>query len=764
MFLNLFAKVFGFIAGIREGILAAYATVADAVVGLMLVPFASLFGALTNAGVNGVCELMELTGRGTIGLFCVDAGTNGSLFDIMVGSIAWINPTMRIGGLCLVFFIFLCGMVKLMITSGKPSESPGVLICTTFVSGVLVSSAPLVFSQFQKIFNAFLSAIMGYNTTGDLNFSGFATSAQTFVQGGSLEISLGAQVASVVTCVVYFILIVSVAINFFKFFFEVAQRYVVLIILFITAPVAVAFLASANTRRSFNAWVRMVGTTMFLICTNAFFMGVFFRSMSSFDTALTTLQKTGATATAAPMIIVVLWCIAMSAILIVAGKLDTYLQSIGLSTAETGSAAMATMVAELFAMGAMETIVLGRRLSRKKSGEDERRKASAPKYAEKPAGVIQNVKATIMGKRNYTKQKVKAMAKFDRSGSITSQSLNEIVSKAAPKVRVGGAAYGRGVIKAMNGIPSKLTDRLDPTTCTVSNGSIHMLTRSNGTGHRGSITMLRKDMMKAAGGIIPGGRVVSLDGVEYIAYASGHDALTFNAYNPGAKAAIQKSVGEAGRVSQVYSNGSATGVFRMDTKTAEGMRIVREWAPSSCYQADASLGAALEKMEGLTYYTYEVSYAPVAKGSKEFTGQCANPIIPPDPKDRESWLKTQFPTMAGNGFTVSGGSDGIINLEHAGKRFVMAPIAEYSINLSGNNATPLKMELQTAGNGTKYIQVDVTKEVEAHIKRMFIKRGDPNDPLSSEIDFSAYSLTEEARGSVSEILKAAKERLKKGDS
>ena len=764
---NFFAAVLDAIAGIGEGILSAFATVADAVIGLMLVPFASLFGAMTNAGVNGVCELMEITGRSTIGLFTLDVGSGSSILEILVGGIGWLTPAMRIGGMCLLFFIFLTGMVKIMLAPEHPSETPGALVAGTFAAGICVGGAPILFSAFQRVFQTFLTAILGFNRTEDLDFSGFATSAQTFVQGGDLEVSVGAQVASVVTCVVYFILIVAVAINFFKFFFEVSQRYVVLGVLFMTAPVAFAFLASAGTRRSFTAWVRMVGTTMFLVCINALFMGVFFKAMSSFDEVLLKLQESGATATAAPFVIVVLWCIAMSAILVVAGKLDTYLQSIGLSTAETGSSALACMAAELLDMGALEGTnrmrQSRRRASEKSTTSSE--KSSSP-VAGTPKGVVQHIQSLAMRRGNFSQRKVEKLAKYDRSGSITNDSLNEIVIKARDGVTVGGMSYGMGVIKNMNGVPRTLSDRLDPSTCQVSHNRIQMMSRSTSDGQRTLFTMVRKDAVLSGKVNVPGGRTVSIGGQQYIAYAYGESALAFNTYNPGAKDFIREKVGPDAMVTQLRPDGVASGIYRVEAVGADGIKVIHEWAPASCYQADAGLAVSVTEIGSLTYYSYEVPYAPADSGGNKYTGLCDNPIIPSSPRDRQCWLQTQFPSMANEQYQVTGGQDGIVLLEKENKHFAMAPIVEYSITLAkeekNKHKSQLNVEIITAANGTRYAAVEVSEDLAGGFGELFTKR-EAGEPFVTGIDFNAYFMPERAAESLSEILKAAIDRHTKGD-
>lgn len=764
---NFFAAVLDAIAGIGEGILSAFATVADAVIGLMLVPFASLFGAMTNAGVNGVCELMEITGRSTIGLFSLDIGSGSSIFEIVVGGIGWVTPAMRVGGMCLLFFIFLTGMVKIMLAPERPIETPGSLVAGTFAAGICVAGAPILFNVFQRVFQTFLTAILGFNKTEDLDFSGFATSAQTFVQGGDLEVSVGAQVASVVTCVVYFILIVAVAINFFKFFFEVSQRYVVLGVLFMTAPVAFAFLASAGTRRSFAAWVRMVGTTMFLVCTNAFFMGVFFKAMSSFDEVLLKLQESGATATAAPFVIVVLWCIAMSAILVVAGKLDTYLQSIGLSTAETGSSALACMAAELLDMGALEgTNRIRQYRSRTSARNTASPESGSSRAAGVPKGIGQQIQSIAMGKGNFAKRSIEKLAKYDRSGSITSASLNEIVSTAVDGVSVGGASYGMGVIKNMSGFPISLSDRLDPGTCQVSHNRIQMMSRSTSDGQRTMFTMVRKEAVTSGRVSLPGGRPVTIGGQQYIAYAYGPDALAFNTYNPGAKSTIQEKVGADVNVTQLRSNGVASGVFRAEIVGADGTKVVREWAPASCYQADAGLSASVTEIGGLTYYSYEVPYAQGDSGGDGYSGRCENPIIPGSAKDRQDWLQAQFPTISGEHYHVTGGEEGIILLEREDKHYAMAPIAEYSVAITSytknKHESQLDVEIITASNGTRYAAVEVPEELDGGLGELFARR-EVDEPFVTGIDFNAYSMPERAAESISEILKAAIARHKKGE-
>lgn len=747
---NFFAAVFDVIAGIGEGIMSLFATVADAVVGLAIVPFASLFGALANWGVNALCELMELLGVSTYGLFRIDIGTGKSMFEIVVGGIGWLTPIMRLGGMCLVFFIFISALAKIMVSPDGSRETPGSLIGATLASGILVYAIPTILKAFERLFNEFLSATLTTVAPGDLNFSGFASAAQTFVQGGSLEVSIGAQVASVVTCIVFLILILTVAISFLRFFKEVAERYVILAFLFLTAPLAVSFLTSVNTRRSFGAWVRMVASTMVLMVTNAFFLGVFFRALGSFSSTLDALQAAGVTNTAAPMIVVFVWCFVMAALLSIAGKMDSYLQTLGVSTAECGASMMTMMIGQLFLMGALK------HYGRRGRGGWQPRAGKRPGVSG-PTGPSNGPDGEILDQRmgrQKAQAQVKEVAELDRSGSVTPQSLSKVVALSMKGAEATGAAYGRAVLKGMSGMPSKLTDQLDPSTCTIKDGSIRMSTFPDSAGQRTTFTMSPAAYSTPAGAEsmgVQGGRVVRLDGYSYRAFAIGPDATKLNAYNPGTRAELASRYPDA-KVSHVKVDGVGTGVYRMTEDRPDGSRVLREWAPASAYHPDAGLNATVENIRGMNYYTYEVPFAADKGIGTGYICYCEAPIVPTEPADRAEWLSHNFPQAADRGYTVTGGSGSVITLEREGEFYTMAPVVMYEVK----DEMSRNVEIFTASNGTKYAAVKGT------VDEAFTARSSSSGSFSEAIDFASQG-AQTAGKAVPELFKAAIQHKGKGE-
>ena len=95
----------------------------------------------------------------------------------------------------------------------------------------------------------------------------------------------------------------------------------------------------------------MVASTLFLMVMNVFFLALFLKSVTGFSDVIASIGAENSSAS--KIAIVVTWCIVEFGLLYVAGQFDSYLNTMGFSTAETGAGMMASMVMDAIDIGAI---------------------------------------------------------------------------------------------------------------------------------------------------------------------------------------------------------------------------------------------------------------------------------------------------------------------------------------------------------------------------------------------------------------------------
>ena len=135
--------------------------------------------------------------------------------------------------------------------------------------------------------------------------------------------------ASVVGLILILILLIALGWNYFKLLLETVERYIVVGVLCYTSPLAFSMGASKSTNNVFKSWCRMVGSQLLLLVMNVWFLRGFASSMGQF------IGNGGALTTGKGSIF--LWMFCALAYLKCAQRFDSYLASMGLNVAQTGS-------------------------------------------------------------------------------------------------------------------------------------------------------------------------------------------------------------------------------------------------------------------------------------------------------------------------------------------------------------------------------------------------------------------------------------------
>lgn len=222
--------------------------------------------------------------------------------------------------------LFLITIWQLFRAFGGPitdSENPWHLLIRSAIFAFMIAYAKQIFSIALDIARAPYTALMDASmSSGDFTFAGVWNTL------GSGLVTL-ISVISIVGLLLQLILMIALGWNYFKLLLEVVERYVVVGVLCYTSPLAFAMGGSKATSKVFQSWCRMIGSQLLLLVMNVWFLRAFNSSVGQFAAnggALSTGQGN-----------IFLWMFCALAFLKTAQKFDSYLASLGLSVAQTGS-------------------------------------------------------------------------------------------------------------------------------------------------------------------------------------------------------------------------------------------------------------------------------------------------------------------------------------------------------------------------------------------------------------------------------------------
>lgn len=242
--------------------------------------------------------------------------------------------------------LFLITVWQLFRTFGGPiteAEHPLHLIARSSIFALLIGYARPIFMVALDIARAPYTALLDLSMTSeDFTFAGL----EETLSNGLLTI---ASTVTVIAPILLLILLISIGWNYFKLLLETVERYIVVGVLCYTSPLAFAMGGSKETNQVFKSWCRMVGSQLLLLVMNVWFLRAFSSSVGQY------IGNGGAVSTGHGSIF--LWFFCALAFLKTAQRFDSYLASIGLNVAQTGSSMgmemlMAARVLTGFAAGA----------------------------------------------------------------------------------------------------------------------------------------------------------------------------------------------------------------------------------------------------------------------------------------------------------------------------------------------------------------------------------------------------------------------------
>lgn len=222
--------------------------------------------------------------------------------------------------------LFLITVWQLFRTFGGPiteAEHPLHLIARSSIFALFIGYARPIFMVALDIACAPYTALLDLSMTSeDFTFAGL----EETLSNGLLTI---ASTVTVIAPILLLILLISIGWNYFKLLLETVERYIVVGVLCYTSPLAFAMGGSKETNQVFKSWCRMVGSQLLLLVMNVWFLRAFSSSVGQY------IGNGGAVSTGHGSIF--LWFFCALAFLKTAQRFDSYLASIGLNVAQTGS-------------------------------------------------------------------------------------------------------------------------------------------------------------------------------------------------------------------------------------------------------------------------------------------------------------------------------------------------------------------------------------------------------------------------------------------
>ena len=257
------------------------------------------------------------------GLFLNVLGTDMTAMEEYFPFVSAAFDVMQYMAWALLFLICVWQLFRVFGGPITDAENPWQLVVRSCLFGVLVGYAKPIFTLVLDIARAPYTALLDVQLTGeDFTFAGL----EEVISNGLVTI---ASTITVIAPLLLLILLISVGWNYFKLLLETVERYIVVGVLCYTSPLAFAMGGSKATSQIFASWCRMVGSQLLLLVLNVWFLRAFNSSVGQYIAnggALTSGQGS-----------IFLWFFCALAFLKTAQRFDSYLASLGLNVAQTGS-------------------------------------------------------------------------------------------------------------------------------------------------------------------------------------------------------------------------------------------------------------------------------------------------------------------------------------------------------------------------------------------------------------------------------------------
>ena len=273
--------------------------------------------------VGWVASIVSQLFDAVSGLFLEALGTDMTAMEEYFPFVTKAYDVMQVTAWAILILITVWQLFRAFGGPITEAENPWYLVVRGAIFAFLIGYAKPIFSACLIIARAPYTSLMDLSMTGeDFTFAGIE---QALTNGLTTIVS----VASVVGLILILILEIALGWNYFKLLLETVERYIVVGVLCYTSPLAFSMGGSKATSTVFRSWCRMVGSQLLLLVMNVWFLRGFASSMGQF------IGNGGALTNGKGSIF--LWMFCALAYLKCAQRFDSYLASMGLNVAQTGS-------------------------------------------------------------------------------------------------------------------------------------------------------------------------------------------------------------------------------------------------------------------------------------------------------------------------------------------------------------------------------------------------------------------------------------------
>lgn len=640
--------------------------------------------AIVGVFLKAVAYIADVFGNSIVGLLTMDIGSGNSIFDIIFSSIGNFYQYFIVIAIAFLAINYVWQLSKMMFLAQGSNDTVLSLTGWTIIAGILIYCGRYIIYTFEGFFNIIYTALLSVNLEGEastIDFSGISENMTT-----ALTKSVPEQVVSgagnVGGTILTLFLLFMLTYQFIMFLIEMVERYIVLGILYYTCPLAFSVLGSRSTSNIFSAWVRMVGSQMFLMLCNVIFFRIFMMGLNSYDSLMKMYNdqvaaKAGSLVNYNVATIIIVWVLIMHGILAVATRVDSYLNTLGLSAAQTGRGLSGAIVAS--AMGVRRSVS-----SIKNTG------SNIVKGGKGAAALGKN--AAGLAKKGHDKVTGRAVQK-GADGLISPDSFGDAMNRnirADNMDKLNGAKAGESFIEKSDLNGTSLAKGIDKSSFKANeDGTFSMKWKDPKTGEMAELTVASLDSDKqGATSVDPtmsrGHMITMADSqgnkMQMFAAASGAGANAFAAYNP----AMEKKMKEFASKDNCSAQEVAPGVWHT-TKTDTNGNILeaREYSNSQMYYPDVALNSSTEQIGDMSYNVSDIT----------------NALNSPAVADAGGSIVSNFPELQKMGDIQSSTDYGMgrFNVNINGTDYAVGAAALYDVAPNSTNVQTIH-----ASNGAEY--------------------------------------------------------------
>lgn len=257
------------------------------------------------------------------GLFLDALGTDMTAMEEYFPFVSKAFIVMQYSAWALLFLITVWQLFRVFGGPVSEAENPWTLLARSAIFSLLIGYAKPIFLLALDIARAPYTALMEIAMANeDFTFAGI----ETALSNGLVTV---VSIVSGVGLLLLVILEIALGWNYFKLLLETVERYIVVGVLCYTSPLAFSMGGSKTTNAVFKSWCRMVGSQLLLLVMNVWFLRGFSSAVGQYIGTGGTLSNGQGS--------IFLWLFCALAFLKCAQKFDSYLASMGLNVAQTGS-------------------------------------------------------------------------------------------------------------------------------------------------------------------------------------------------------------------------------------------------------------------------------------------------------------------------------------------------------------------------------------------------------------------------------------------